>query len=536
MTGSVTQDTQRGETWGEIMSRKAFNAAATITTTGAISTVFLAFAEADPESSTQHESTEDWKRLLVPCLSIIAYFAITLPCILLCVVRGIKPLTLHGICQTLLGVFSLSTAWFYIFTWMIKDLYGSWAAQNTSSSSASPTWVDWLVDVDLFDAAYVLVVEDAAGWWWSSQLLLTTVSVVLFYWAEGPHRVVYVDNSDVGSPSREGETMVGFAGAPFTPRKLVESTPPSPASSVRQGRRKRKVRAWFISAYVYLVAGFFGAMSTSFALFLAQRSSVTGPYVIEPSGNPSLPSCILLALSVVSVVITPYIPPTSWFFGFNLKALHAYLFIPIVVATGWAITKRPKDSTQRQRQQKDERQSPKSRPHIMYAFLAGCSLVSHVFLTSQQVMPFFTTPSKLSFSLSSSGYQWVAATVLPVLPPPVVQNFDVITKLVPPQVWSTVFQVIDGTGFVVGHLYSAMWSNRCQTSISFDLVFITLAFMVFVAMETIFSGPSKGKQVGLGSKGLVAGLMWLAATPVLSVSVALPLFLIWKDSFAAERR
>ncbi|KAI8593509.1 hypothetical protein BDZ88DRAFT_404938 [Geranomyces variabilis] len=169
-----------------------------------------------------------------PLISIGLYFAFLGVCIVICFSRALRALPYAPAAWVYvpLAVASLYVTWIEIFEFLYGD-YRDFKAANKQLRS-DVVLDQYLLDSnsDWFNAAYVAVTDNDAGWFWSSQLLNTAAVIVALYWSEGAHRW--------------GRASKQTAGAVY------------------------KV-AGMASALAYESLGFLGAMSTSFALFLAQR-------------------------------------------------------------------------------------------------------------------------------------------------------------------------------------------------------------------------------------------------------------------------
>ncbi|KAJ3217957.1 asparagine-linked glycosylation protein [Dinochytrium kinnereticum] len=256
------------------------------------------------------------------------------------------------------------------------------------------SFIKWVIDSDLFDAAYVNVAKDVANWWWSAQLLNFAITLVVFFWAEGAHRVVVFE--------REGD----------------------------DGRIKGR-GAWFVSALLYTVLGFLGAISAAFPLFLIQRSLLAraGPYTISRPERPSTFLTFCAVFSGICVMITPYIPVASPNFGINLKVIHVLLLAPLITSSGFTVFFWPSASSQRRQFSQGVGIAP------LYGFLAGISLMSHLGLS-------------LDHFLKGNG--------------------------------------------TVTELFETWEGNPCQLSISADLIFTTVVASVFMLREAVI-GPASGR-------------------------------------------
>ncbi|KAI8845412.1 hypothetical protein BC829DRAFT_399603 [Chytridium lagenaria] len=193
------------------------------------------------------------REAVLPGVSIVLYFTVLLLCF-----RSAG--TFSRVLLALLAVVSLAVTWSAILSWLLGDIKLHLGRNGNSLAK-------WIIESDLFDAAYVNVAKDTANWWWSAQLLYFVITMIVFFWAEGAHRVVGI---------------------------------------------------WFVSALLYTVLGFLGAISVAFPLFLIQRYLLTrsGPYTIS---RPESPSIFLTFCAV---------------FGVNLKIIHVLLLAPILFSSG----------------------------------------------------------------------------------------------------------------------------------------------------------------------------------------------------------
>lgn len=194
-------------------------------------------------------------------------------------------------------------------------------------------------------------------------------------------------------------------------------------------------------------------------------------------GRPPAIIPFLIFLALLSIAATPYLPPTSPFFGVNLKGLHLILTIPVCMETGIALWSRgaPKQP---------KHNSGRGGPGSLYAFIAGVSLMSHVHLV---VTHFYGMP------------------------------------------WTTV----GSTGGTFAELYDAILDNHCQASITADLAGISGIVMAFILIEV---WRSEGKTRNLGFAGFVIGALLIVATPFLSVSTTFPAFLAWREGWREVER
>ncbi|KAI9205281.1 uncharacterized protein BJ171DRAFT_71053 [Polychytrium aggregatum] len=275
---------------------------------------------------------------LVGAVSILIYFSVLGAALLLCLLPVLSaPSSARSSSVWIYltsGLATFGITWFYILRWIGSDLQAYWIQDPVQG------FTNWVVHSDLFDAAYVAVVNSSAGWWWSCQHLLYTLTVIVFFWAEGPHRL-------------------------------------DPAAGP-----KANTNTW-----IFVVLGFLGAMGFSVPLFLAQhhiyaRGSL--PVLVQP--QPSMLLSICIGLSLLSVVSTTYTPLDSPLFGFNLKLLHGLLFLPIVIAGGLGIfaprrsdhSDRSPPETARHRSHDSASQGYLSN---LYWLIAGAAITSHAMLT-----------------------------------------------------------------------------------------------------------------------------------------------------------
>ncbi|KAJ3196694.1 hypothetical protein HK101_008033 [Irineochytrium annulatum] len=328
--------------------------------------------------------------VIAPSLSIAAYFSVLAFTLALAFSRGFKSaVTFSRILYLLCACASFYVTWGYIFAWL-RSGYDEALAKPGGSLTT------WIVESDLFDAAYAAVSEDRRNWWWSVQLLNFTCTLIVFMWTEGAHHVVLADRG------------------PDAPKV--------------KGRG-----AWFISPLVYTVLGFIGAISVAFPLFLIQRSLVTvsSPYTLERPARPTTLLTLMMVLSIASNTLTPFIAKDSSYFGYNLKALHFFLLLPIILVAGRTLIFWPAQSERRRRVVSGIGVAP------LYGFLAGGSIVSHLNLS-------------LDYFVRSNG--------------------------------------------TAADLMAAIFSNPCQTSITSDLGFTTLVASVFMLREAVV-GPVSGRVV-----------------------------------------
>ncbi|KAJ3334219.1 hypothetical protein HDU76_006591 [Blyttiomyces sp. JEL0837] len=243
------------------------------------------------------------------------------------------PVSFSRIVLIVASIASLYITWSAIFEWIGMDI-----VRHLSKPEGS--LAKWLVNADLFDAAYVNVSQDPRGWWFSVQLLNFTASFIVFMWAEGPHRYFFYDKD--------------------------------PAE------QRAKRTHWFVNGYVYTTLGFIGAISVAFPLFLVQRSMVTGPYMVNWPTRPRLFLTLMMVFTVISNAITPFLSSDSMWFSYNLRALHVFLFLPIAfVSSTPGFTLKPTSVKSKSTQERGIGMAP------LYAFLAGASLLSHINLTMQ---------------------------------------------------------------------------------------------------------------------------------------------------------
>ncbi|KAJ3166922.1 hypothetical protein HDU88_003011 [Geranomyces variabilis] len=367
-----------------------------------------------------------------PLISIGLYFAFLGVCIVICFSRALRalPYAPAAWVYTPLAVASLYVTWTEIFEFLYGD-YRDFKAANKHLRS-DVVLDQYLLDSnsDWFDAAYVAVTENDAGWFWSSQLLNTAAVIVALYWSEGAHRW--------------GRSSKQTAGAVY------------------------KV-AGMASALAYESLGFLGAMSTSLALFLAQRHATNRAYVFRTSPRVTVTIVLLFGAYTFGVTWTPFIPTDSSLFGLNLKLLHLALLLPIVGAT-------------------------------------GPSLVYHPKLT-----PPTNSPAKSIVSLSTF-YLLLAAGNL--------ASFAVaLARLAP--AWAARHDILHT-------LWTAIFRNNCQKSITADLLFATIIAHVF--MFSFLVSAVRRAVVGQ-AQAVLAGVLVLAGTPIVGVSVVLPLFLAWREQY-----
>ncbi|KAJ3157015.1 hypothetical protein HDU89_002425 [Geranomyces variabilis] len=370
-----------------------------------------------------------------PLISIGLYFAFLGVCIVICFSRALRALPYAPAAWVYvpLAVASLYVTWTEIFEFLYGD-YRDFKADNKHLPS-DVVLDQYLLDSnsDWFDAAYVAVTESDAGWFWSSQLLNTAAVIVALYWSEGAHRW--------------GRASKQTAGAVY------------------------KV-AGMASALAYESLGFLGAMSTSFALFLAQRHATNRKLDLwNRIGIPRVTATIVLLFGAYTfgVTWTPYIPTDSSLFGLNLKLLHLVLLLPIVGATGPSLVYHPK------------------------------------------VTPPTNPPAKSIVSLSTF-YLLLAVGNL--------ASFAVALARLAPS-WAARHDILHT-------LWTAIFRNNCQKSITADLLFATIIAHVF--MFSFLVSAVRRAVVGQ-AQAVLAGVLVLAGTPVVGVSVVLPLFLAWREQY-----
>lgn len=167
------------------------------------------------------------KLAIVP---IFLYFSIIPSLIGLAILRAIRavPQTRTALLFLPAALFCLAHTWIHILAFL------------DGTFSAHADLEDFLLNSDLFDAAYVAVVSDPKRWFWSVQVLNFTVGLMVFYWSEGVHRCVFGQAQGAG-------------------RALARNA---------------------VSAFVYVWVGFLGAISVSLALFLAQRYATESKYML----------------------------------------------------------------------------------------------------------------------------------------------------------------------------------------------------------------------------------------------------------------
>ncbi|KAI8802425.1 hypothetical protein BJ742DRAFT_833030 [Cladochytrium replicatum] len=324
-----------------------------------------------------------------------------------------------------LSLLSFYLAWFHILAWMLPS----------STDLAKFSLEEWAVRNDAFNEAYRLVTGSAEQWWWSSQLLLWTVPVIVWMWSEG----------------------VSHAGT--------------------KGFLKRMD---FASTLVYVWLGFFGAMSVGFSLFALQQNVADGAaIVVDRARKPSFTICVAAATAALSILLTPYISPSSPLFVGSLAVLHVALLLPI---SGVSLFPTPPP-----RRPVSVRKEPRSLV-ILYALLAGVNFASYLHLTMQY---FFPSPIE-SLKLSPNFME---------------------------RAWN---------------LWNTPNVNHCQGSISGDLVFATITSAIVMGSE-VFKRRNPRKRSGdsLIKQGVTAAV-WIVATPVFSVSVTFPLFMAWRETWGGH--
>ncbi|KAJ3154511.1 hypothetical protein HDU86_004640 [Geranomyces michiganensis] len=370
-----------------------------------------------------------------PLLSIVLYFAFLAIAGLICFSRGLRalPYAPSAWLYVPLAVASLYVTWTEIVAFLYGD-YREFAAANKHIPS-DEVLDQYLLDSnsDWFDAAYVAVTDNDAGWFWSSQLLNTAAVIVALYWSEGAHRWGRASKQSTGAVYK----IAGMA-----------------------------------SALAYVSLGFLGAMSTSFALFLAQRHATDRAYVVRI--NPRVTGTIVLLFSafIFGVTWTPYIPTDSALFGLNLKVLHLVLLIPIVAAAGPTLVYHPKTT-------------PSTHP------------------PAKSIM----TVSKFYLLLAAGN----------------IASFAVALARLAPE-WATRDDMLHT-------LWISIFRNNCQKSITADLLFATIITHVFIFSFLITA--VRRKMVGQAHAVLV-GVLALAGTPIAGVSIVLPLFLSWREQFVKQ--
>ena len=152
--------------------------------------------------------------------------------------------------------------------------------------------------------------------WWSSQHLLFTVSLIIFFWREGVHRALpypYLGRAikNKESPSRS---------TPKRPRKSDNITIGAPNTPSSTATDHTPFVMWFANTFTFVVLGFIGAISTTFALFLIQHNPNLNAYT--PKIKDVRPDAILntmILASIVSIGITPWVTPGTVYFSWNLR-------------------------------------------------------------------------------------------------------------------------------------------------------------------------------------------------------------------------
>ncbi|TPX55449.1 hypothetical protein PhCBS80983_g05307 [Powellomyces hirtus] len=321
---------------------------------------------------------------LKPIVSILLYFSALTVCLTICLSRALKalPYSASAWVYTPLAVGSFYVTWTEIVAFLYGDYKDFISGFPTNSPLEDGLLDEYLKTSDWFDAAYVAVTYDKFGWWWSSQLLNMAAVIVALFWSEGAHHW-YRRGDRRGGPTF---WMAGMA-----------------------------------SAVAFVLVGFLGAMSTSFALFLAQRQALDRTYSFRSVPNVTITVVLLFVFYCAAVTYTPYIPADSAMFGINLLLLHIALALPVVGAAGFGLVYHPKD--------KPSNSAAESRFSMrwLYKLLALGNLFSYLAATS-----------RLDFNRS-----------------------------------------------VLLDLFNAMFLNNCQKSITADLVFCTVIAHVFIVSSLV---------------------------------------------------
>lgn len=180
---------------------------------------------------------------------VAVYFSAFFGVIYACVNRTIQSRnSVKAWLLTVNGVVALTIAWFFIGSWFIQEFQASSKSSSSSSIISLNDVLRWVEGADLFERAYVLVTFDVRGWIWSQQLLFLSITVSVIMWSEGSMRVSR-------GPGQERLTMsVGQGG--------------------KRVNNKNGNGTTFLSAWIFLILGFLGAMSAGFSLFLSHMTFV----------------------------------------------------------------------------------------------------------------------------------------------------------------------------------------------------------------------------------------------------------------------
>ncbi|TPX36136.1 hypothetical protein SmJEL517_g01617 [Synchytrium microbalum] len=398
--------------------------------------------------------------LLATYLSFGLYFGTLLFALATCLARAMSfPVTLKSGVYLLIASASANITWLEIIRWM-ESLLADYQAKTGGS------FTDWMQRVDIFDAAYALVVNTTEKWWWSSQHLLFTVSVMIFFWREGIHRALSYPFIPV---SKEAAEIA-------LPRSKRSSKKAEPAPAVTGER----LSIWFANTFVFVLLGFLGAISTCLALFLIQHNPSLKSHTLRIKDvQPTAALNTFILMSVTSIAATIILEPGTFAFFWNLRALHLFLILPIILDSGTSwfkvlrsplsppsvddeTTKTPVKQNRLSKSKKPGKPRRKWEVKDLYNLVGFMSLVSHLTLTA--------------FYFARYG----------------------------------------GT---VTELIRAVFDNHCQTSITADYLFAMVAVVVFMITET--------RRLSING-GLVFWMM--LSMPLLSSSSIFPFYLALRET------
>ncbi|TPX43984.1 hypothetical protein SeMB42_g04481 [Synchytrium endobioticum] len=311
-------------------------------------------------------------------LSFGLYFGILLLSLCISLSRAMSlPMTTLSVVYLLLASLSANVTWHHIIAWMQSLL-------QEYRESTGGTVVQWMQRVDIFDAAYVLVSDSIDKWWWSSQHLLFAVSLIIFFWREGVHRAQPYTYSGSTEPLASQATKKRA-------NKSDGITIPPPPSPEHQ-----PFMMWFANTLTFVILGFFGAISTTFALFLIQHNPNQEAYTPKIKGiRPSALLNIMVLASAASIGITPFLKPGTSYFYWNLRLFHLFLLAPIMVVAGRNFTIVLKSPRAPHSTNYEAPESPKgAKPSSisknvdfkwefqhLYILVSQASLLSHILLT-----------------------------------------------------------------------------------------------------------------------------------------------------------
>lgn len=214
-------------------------------------------------------------------------------------------------------------------------------------------------------------------------------------------------------------------------------------------------------------------------------------------------SCIIL--STLSVAISPFIVSSDGgVFGANLLALHFLLLAPPLLASNFRTSQTPRPFIPDGRM--EVIYATATRVSSLYAFLTGTFLISHMVRRSDE--EFFDFSPYISLCLLFFFLKFQMAQLV---------TSTLATTATETQSASQVLELI------LSQLWTGIWINHCQTSITMDYFFGSIAALIYMISE----GVVKRNRISITTTLLLF-------TPFLSAAFTLPLFMSLREGWKIE--